>query len=252
MDLVFALTTLLFGALFVLRQIQYQKIKQYNRKLEEKLADLKDRNEKHSSELSKSNDDLAYQAHDHLTGLPGREAFDDRLAQALHQSKRYQVAMALLALNVDNYQEINRISYEVGDKVLSLLAQRLQFCVRQIDTLTRYAGNSFFILLPQITKPETAAYVAQRIQDNLIQAFQVDNHELFLTVSIGIAVYPGDGETPKELMQHAIAALMIAKTKGKNNYHFYREETHELGKKEIDISTYVRSDDFLNKLLINY
>jgi len=243
----------LFSILFaIFTQIKYSKFKKHTKKLAEKADIRNDQKESFTAEVARSNSELNSKPFDVLTGLPGRVAFDDRVEQALHQAKRYQIISGVLSINIDNFAEVNKFGQNIGDQVLVQISDRLKSCIRQVDSLTRYAGNNFIILMPQLSQAETAAYVAQRIQENLLPLFSVDGHEFYLTASMGIAIYPLDADNFEQLMQHANLALREAKKNGKNNYRFYSQETQVLGERDLIIAQYFREDEDLNYLSIRY
>lgn len=190
---------------------------------------------------------------DALTGLPGREAFEDRLLQTLNQSKRFEKSFAIIIMNISDFHLINETKgYDVGDKLLQEVAKRMQGIIRQIDTMTRYAGNVFIFLLPQLSLPETAVYVAQRILDNIVLPFNVNDQEIMINANVGVAIYPSDGADPKTLIQHANEALSQAKERGPGRYQFFQQEMHALGERELALRSFFTSPDYLNKLSIQY
>jgi diguanylate cyclase (GGDEF)-like protein len=190
---------------------------------------------------------------DSLTGLPGREAFNDRLLQALNQSRRFQKSFGLILLDIHEFHVINESQgYEIGDKLLVLVAKRLEGAIRQIDTMSRYAGDTFIFLLPQLSMPETAAYVAQRLLDCIVQPFQVDGKDLYITASIGVAIFPADGDDVKTLLTNVSDAMHQAKVCGKGRYQFYRQELHALGERELSIHSLLSSPEYLKRLTIYY
>lgn len=190
---------------------------------------------------------------DSLTGLPGREAFEDRLQQTLYQSERFEKSLALIVMNINQFHHINDTEgYDVGDKLLRAISKRLQEIIRQIDTVTRYAGDTFVFLLPQLTLPETAVYVAQRILDNMVLPFKIDEREILLSANVGVAIYPLDGQDAIMLLQNANKALLQAKEQGKDKYQFYHQELHVLSQRELAIHTCVCSPGLLEQLSIQY
>lgn len=249
----FLIIFVLFLVLYlIIVQIKYFLIKKETKRLSEKLASNMNEKEAFITDLKKSNGELNIKPIDVLTGLPNRIAFDDRLAQALYQAKRYQVIVGLLSLDIDNFSEVNQFSYEAGDQVLMQVATRLKSCVRQVDSFTRYVGNNYLLLMPQLSQPETAAYVAQRIQEKFLQPFFINGQEFFLTVSMGIAIYPLDSDNVEQLIQHANIALREAKKNGKNNYRFYCQATQMLGERDLIIANYFRESEILNYLTVHY
>jgi diguanylate cyclase (GGDEF)-like protein/PAS domain S-box-containing protein len=177
---------------------------------------------------------LAY--HDTLTGLPNRPSFKERLNQALVHAKRYEQLVATLYLDLDRFKHINEtFGHDVGDLLLKAVADRIVNCVRKDDfiarpsmdelitTVARIGGDEFTILLAEITHVQDAAKVARRILEALSLPFMLEGHEVFITVSIGIALYPFDGEDVDTLLENADTAMYHAKDQGKNNYQFYTQ-----------------------------
>ena len=163
---------------------------------------------------------LAY--HDALTDLPNQALFKDRLKQAIAISRRTEQMQAVLLLNLDRFKTINdSLGYNAGDRVLQSVAQRLTSCLRESDTVSRFGGDEFAILLTQI-RPTDAGNTARAIKDVLDQAFVFDDgQELFVSSSIGISIYPYDGQDTPTLLKSAGAALDRAKAAGGNNFQFY-------------------------------
>ena len=163
---------------------------------------------------------LAY--HDALTDLPNQVLFKDRLKQAIALSHRNDQMQAVMLLNVDRFKTINdSLGYTAGDRLLQSVAQRLTSCVRESDTVARFGGDEFAILLTQITRAQDAANVARAIKQSLDQAFLFDDQEIFVSSSIGISLYPADGRDTAALLKTAGVALDRAKEQGRNNYQFY-------------------------------
>ncbi len=163
---------------------------------------------------------LAY--HDALTDLPNQVLFKDRLKQAIALSRRSDQMQAVLLLNLDRFKTINdSLGYTAGDRLLQSVAQRLSSCVRESDTVARFGGDEFAVLLTQIPRAQDAANVASAIQNALDQAFLFEDQELFVSSSIGISLYPHDGRDTAALLKNAGAALDRAKNLGGNVYQFY-------------------------------
>ena len=163
---------------------------------------------------------LAY--HDALTDLPNQVLFKDRLKQAIALSRRNDQMQAVLLLNLDRFKTINdSLGYTAGDRLLQSVAQRLTSCVRESDTVARFGGDEFAILLTQIPRAQDAANAARAIKQSLDQAFLFEDQEIFVSSSIGISVYPHDGRDTAGLLKTAGAALDRAKVQGGNNYQFY-------------------------------
>ena len=163
---------------------------------------------------------LAY--HDALTDLPNQGLFKDRLKQAIALSRRNDQMQAVLLLNLDRFKTINdSLGYTAGDRLLQSVAQRLNSCVRESDTVARFGGDEFAILLTQIPRAQDAANVASSIKDALDQAFLFEDQEIFVQSSIGISLYPHDGRDTAALLKNAGAALDRAKNLGGDVYQFY-------------------------------
>jgi len=163
---------------------------------------------------------MAY--HDKLTGLPNRVLFLDRLNLALSFSDRNKQRLAVLFLDLDGFKTINdTLGHGAGDLLLHEVAQRLNGCVRSSDTVARLGGDEFILLLLNISHDEDAGEVARKINNALKAPLQIEGQELFITSSIGIALYPKDNEDPNILIKNADAAMYRAKEKGKDSYQFY-------------------------------
>lgn len=186
---------------------------------------------------------------DHLTGLPGRRIFEDRLVIMLGQGARYHLTCAVMVIDLDHFRVVNdALGLEAGDLVLKEVAGRLQTCLRQLDTVSRFAGDEFVLLLPQISRAETAGHIAQRIMEAVNRPFRIHDQDVWLTTSIGIAIFPADGEDAKTLVQNARAALRSAKESERNTCRFYRTEMQTLGRRELvlggDLRKELISQDF--------
>src|SRR5687768_7761436 len=163
---------------------------------------------------------LAY--HDALTDLPNQVLFKDRLKQAIAMSRRNDQMQAVLLLNLDRFKTINdSLGYTAGDRLLQSVAQRLTSCIRESDTVARFGGDEFAILLTHIPRAQDAANVARAVKEALDQAYLFDDQEVFVASSIGIAVYPHDGRDTASLLKNAGAALDRAKEQGGSSYQFY-------------------------------
>ncbi|GAB4256393.1 EAL domain-containing protein [Thermincola ferriacetica] len=165
--------------------------------------------------------------HDPLTGLPNRILFKDRLTQTLAQAKRSKQMLALMFLDLDRFKNINdTLGHATGDQFLQGISKRLTGCIRSGDTVARLGGDEFTLLLPQINHVEDAIKVAQKIIDTFKKPWILGGHEFYITTSIGIALYPNDGEDAETLMKHADTAMYRAKERG-NNYQLYSPSMNE-------------------------
>ena len=172
--------------------------------------------------LEQKNAELSHQAdHDALTGLPNRKMFYECLHQSLERASSNQELVALLFLDLDGFKSINdTLGHTVGDLLLKTVASRLKKCLRGSDTISRLGGDEFTVILPAIPGREEAAKVAEKICDAIMQPFILEEHTVSVTTSIGISLYPIDGQEPEILVKNADAAMYRAKESGKNQYQF--------------------------------
>lgn len=160
--------------------------------------------------------------YDELTGLPNRSMFTQRLAHALVQARRNEQPLAVLFIDLDRFKNINdTLGHEAGDGVLREVAQRLQGCLREGDTVGRLGGDEFVVLIEELPEPVHVAAVAQKILAAAVRPFFVGAQEFNITASIGISTYPDDSADMPGLLKNADIAMYRAKEQGKNNYQFY-------------------------------
>jgi len=178
------------------------------------------------SERKVAEESISFQAlHDHLTQLPNRRLFKDRLELSVTQSMRNGGLVGVMFIDLDRFKLVNdTYGHAEGDTLLKSLAQRLRGCVRAGDTLARQGGDEFTVLLPDLKHNEDAGIIAEKIMDVLKIPFIVGGQEFRATTSIGIAVSPSDGSDADELMKNADIAMYKVKASGKNNYQFYSSD----------------------------
>ena len=168
--------------------------------------------------------------YDFLTDLPNRLLLNDRITQAISLSRRHGKHLAVLFLDLDGFKNINdSLGHEIGDKVLQLVAQRLVACVRTSDTVSRHGGDEFVILLSEIAEAGDAAISAEKILAALAMPHAISERNVQLSASIGISIYPQDGHDADTLIKNADAAMYLAKRKGSNNYHFFKQNMNVRG-----------------------
>jgi diguanylate cyclase (GGDEF)-like protein/PAS domain S-box-containing protein len=161
---------------------------------------------------------LAYR--DVVTELPNRVLFNDRLTRALAYAERNQRELSVMLLDLDHFKRINdTLGHEAGDLLLRLVGQRLEGRLRKSDTVARMGGDEFLVLLREITQGDDIATVATKLLEAFREPFTLDGHELHITASIGVAVYPEDGNDPSALVRNADAAMYYAKKKGRDTYY---------------------------------
>ncbi|WP_339135971.1 MAG: EAL domain-containing protein [Candidatus Electrothrix sp. GW3-4] len=163
--------------------------------------------------------------HDFLTDLPNRMLLSDRIAQSIALAKRQGTQLAVLYLDLDNFKHINdSLGHLVGDKLLQSVAQSLQACVRSSDTVSRQGGDEFIVLVTENKYVEHTANTANRILTVLSAPYSIGEQDIHVTTSIGISVYPEDGQDSETLIKKADTAMYHAKEKGRNNYQFFKSE----------------------------
>lgn len=163
--------------------------------------------------------------HDSLTGLPNRKLFSDRLGIVLAQAKRNKKKVGIVMLDLDNFKDVNdTLGHDVGDTLLKAVAERLSVILRKSDTVARFGGDEFVLIFPDMEAIEEAIQVVQKIIDRFNKPFLIDTHQLVVTTSIGIAVYPNDGMDEEILMKNADIAMYQAKQAGRARYQLYKEE----------------------------
>jgi len=170
--------------------------------------------------------------HDSLTGLPNRTLLSDRLTMGLALSRRSGNRLAVLMLDLDKFKTINdTLGHGVGDQLLKAVAERLTSVTRKSDTIARIGGDEFVLVLPQVCQPANASRLAQRILDVFREPLVFDGHQLNITTSIGIAVYPEDGKDIEILLKNADTAMYRAKEQGRDMYRFYGAAATKTGTK---------------------
>ncbi|HEX2836414.1 MAG TPA: EAL domain-containing protein [Thermoanaerobaculia bacterium] len=181
------------------------------------------------SQRKETEKQLEYRAYyDSLTGLPNRLLFRDRLVNSLAHAQRNRVGVAVMYLDVDHFKLINDgLGHSFGDLLLADVARRLQASLRASDTISRIGGDEFSILLPEVTNAEAVAGVARKILEALAKPFKVQNHEIFVTASIGISCFPADGEDAETLLKCADAAMYRAKELGRNQAQLFTASMNE-------------------------
>ena len=163
--------------------------------------------------------------HDFLTGLPNRTLLNDRIGQAIALAHRQRGHAAVLFLDLDGFKKVNdSLGHLIGDKVLQSVAKRLLDCVRSPDTVVRQGGDEFIVLLQELKHPQDAVFTVARLLKTLANAHSIDSHEIRITTSIGVSIYPSDGQDGETLIRHADTAMYYAKKNGSQNYRFFRPE----------------------------
>ncbi len=204
-----------------------------------------------------ANDDL-------LTGLPNRRVFVESLRAALAAAANAAHGLALLHINLDRFRQVNdTLGHAAGDRLLAAVAERLLGCTRRDGgaarsrradalQLSRLGGDEFAVLLPKVNSPDAAARVARQIVNALSKPFEIDRKDLFITPSIGIALFPGDGRDDETLLRNAGAATAHTKGSGRNNFQFYSEELNNVSLERLVLETQLRRVIERNELVLHY
>jgi diguanylate cyclase (GGDEF)-like protein/PAS domain S-box-containing protein len=163
--------------------------------------------------------------HDVLTSLPNRALLNDRLEHGITLAQRNGRQMAVLFIDLDHFKHINdSLGHLIGDQILKAVAQRIGPCIRNSDTVSRQGGDEFIVLLSEVNRAEDAGLIAEKIRLAVMEPYTIDSHYLHLTASIGVSVYPNDGEDATALIQYADTAMYHAKEKGRNNSQFFKDD----------------------------
>lgn len=218
------------------------------------------------SELKNAEEQIRYLAYyDGLTGLANRELFKDRLHKALAFGSRQKHTIAVLFLDLDRFKRVNdTLGHHIGDELLKNIAERINICVRESDSVARFGveetetcvsrlgGDEFTILLTALAHPEDAAVVARRIIASIPKPIVLQGHELYVTTSIGISVFPDDGEDADTLLKNADAAMYDAKDKGRNNFQFFKETLNVTSSDRFGLESDLRKALDREEFLLHY
>jgi diguanylate cyclase (GGDEF)-like protein/PAS domain S-box-containing protein len=204
--------------------------------------------------LKESEEQFRVLAHyDLLTGLPNRALFYDRLAHALAQARRNRWWLAVMFIDLDRFKNVNdTFGHAAGDLLLKQVSERLADCVRSDDTVGRLSGDEFAIVLSRLTAPSDASVVANKIIDSLNKPFSLEGTELFVSVSIGITVFPTDSVDQDALIRNADVAMYRAKDRGRNNFQFYTPEMNRRTREMLNMESELRRAVERDELVLHY
>lgn len=179
--------------------------------------------------------------YDILTGLPNQLLFKDRLEQAVIHARKHSEMFTILQIDIDNFKLINdTFGYTIGDTLIKKAADRINKRVGEFDTISRISGDEFIIIIQELKKIEDAAVIAQSIINDFKSPFEIEEKEIFVTVSIGITIYPEDGEETEKLMKNSNAALRYSKNEGRSNYQFYSQELNRESFERLEMESALR------------
>ena len=190
--------------------------------------------------------------YDALTGLPNRLQLEERAKFAISLAKRSGSALALMFLDLDNFKDINdTLGHSFGDILLIELAKRLQLTLREEDTVSRLGGDEFILLLPN-SDARGAAQVAEKLMQNISSPYQSDHAELIMTASIGIALYPDDGQDLETLSKRADTAMYRVKQEGRHGFHFFTAEMQARSERSLQLGNALRHALERDQLKLHY
>jgi diguanylate cyclase (GGDEF)-like protein/PAS domain S-box-containing protein len=206
------------------------------------------------TERKQANEHLAHLAHyDSVTGLPNRVLLHDRLGQTIAQARRNSWFVGVLFLDLDRFKLVNdTLGHAAGDLLLKQVAMRLTQALRPSDTVGRLSGDEFAVILSELTSPQNAGLVAQKLIDMFKLPFDLDGNEVFVTASIGITLYPTDSDNIETLIRDADAAMYGAKSAGRNNYQYYTAEMNQRATEKLRLETRLRHAIEREEFILHY
>ena len=206
---------------------------------------------KATKELARRAEEMAF--HDALTGLPNRQLFLDHLAKAIPAARRGDHKIGVFFVDLDRFKVINdSLGHAVGDKLLQRVADRLRNALRGQDTVARMGGDEFTILAPMLRSIEDAAHVAVKVQEAVRQPLAIDGRELFVSASIGISIFPDDGEVPDTLLKHADTAMSRATSSGADLFQLYTPEMTSHALEQLALEHALRRGLVLVEFTLHY
>lgn len=204
--------------------------------------------------LQQRQEHLQQLAHyDTLTNLPNRALFFDRLTQALHYAQRNKQAVALFFIDLDHFKEINdTLGHRIGDLLLHQVAERMGQIVRECDTVARLGGDEFTFFAQNIGNKNNASLLAKKLLETLEPGFMLEDHTVYISASIGITLYPNDGENIDELLINADVAMYHAKEAGKNTYHHFDLGMNQRASERMSLQTDLRNALYRGEFVLHY
>ncbi|MDH5552058.1 MAG: EAL domain-containing protein [Nitrosomonas sp.] len=191
--------------------------------------------------------------HDELTGLPNRHLLQDRIQQAIAYNTRNDQRMAVMFIDLDHFKIINdTLGHDIGDLLLKEVSERLKTCVRKQDTVSRQGGDEFIVLLHTIANNLDAGTVAQKILGVLIKPYPINGKELHIGGSVGIALFPDDGNNVSTLLKHSDVAMYHAKASGRNNYQFFTPQLNQIAHERQTLGADLRYALERNEFILHY
>jgi diguanylate cyclase (GGDEF)-like protein/PAS domain S-box-containing protein len=207
-----------------------------------------------TTERDRREERLIYQANfDQLTGLPNRHYMQQHMDAACVRAKRQKRKIALLFIDLDNFKDINdTLGHRIGDELLRQTAKRIKSLLRASDMPARTGGDEFMVMLEGLKQQTNAEDVANKLADSFRQPFLLEEHEIFSTISIGISMYPDDGDTMEDLMQHADIAMYNVKQSGRNDFRFFSGEMRDTSDQQAKIASHLRHALERNEMAVHF
>ncbi len=197
---------------------------------------------------------IKYQAfYDTLTDLPNRILLKERISHEISRANHTKQKLGVMYLDLDRFKLVNdTLGHDIGDKLLKTTAERLKKCISANDTVSRIGGDEFIILLPEIIHEENIGKIAHKILETIREPLIIDEHELYLTISIGVTIYPNDGQDDETLLTNADVAMYRAKEKGKNNFQLYTPSLNAKALERLEMENSLRRALEYNEFVIHY
>lgn len=191
--------------------------------------------------------------YDSLTELPNRFLAMDRMSQAINASIRNNQTVVVMFIDLDNFKQVNdSLGHDTGDQLITLAAARIRETVRQTDTVARYGGDEFLVVLSDLESPDDASRVAEKILSMLASPYNINQRQLSITASIGMSLFPDDGQDPYELLRHADAAMFGAKDEGGNRYEYHSASANDAALERMEVEQQLRRALERQELSLHY
>jgi len=190
---------------------------------------------------------------DALTGLPNRVLLQERLTQAIAQARRSGRRVGVVFIDLDRFKNVNdTLGHRLGDELLKRVTAALSHALREADLLARLGGDEFMVIVEDFDDPDVLNRIAQKLQEAVSQPFEIEEHDIYVTSSIGISLYPDDGDAPEELLKHADVAMYRSKELGRNTYQFFDADLAERRLKQHTLETALRTAVKNGALALHY